>query len=123
MRLIDTRTPELRSFNDIETTEYAILSHTWGSDEITYQELVWINRAKTLSTSFNDVESSMGSFSSQDEQSTLMLAAIEMMLRGNSSSSMRSIAEDDLMRRDGYNKLTRASEQALSLGFTYICMA
>jgi hypothetical protein len=119
MRLIDTRTVELRWFNDNDLPEYAILSHTWGPDEITYQDLVWINRAKALSAS-TDLSSSSASFSSQDEQSTLMLAAIETMIRGNSGSAVGSVAEEDLMRRSGYRKIINAAEQARGQGYKYI---
>ncbi|KAI1420036.1 HET-domain-containing protein [Xylaria sp. FL1777] len=37
MRLIDTKTLELKEFHH-EIPPYAILSHTWGSEEVTFQE-------------------------------------------------------------------------------------
>ncbi|KAL8830158.1 MAG: hypothetical protein Q9170_005863 [Blastenia crenularia] len=37
MRLIDTSTLTLRNFYDAQTPPYAILSHTWGSEEVTFQ--------------------------------------------------------------------------------------
>ncbi|KAF1849443.1 HET-domain-containing protein [Cucurbitaria berberidis CBS 394.84] len=121
MRLIDTRTSELRWFNDNDIPKYAILSHTWGSDEVTYQELVWINRAKALSgSSMDQPSSSAASFTSEDDQATIMLAAIEMMIRGNSGTSLGSITEQDLMKRAGYSKLKHAAEQARSQGYNYI---
>jgi hypothetical protein len=40
MRLINTKTLELREFvSDEELPRYAILSHTWGDEEVTFQEL------------------------------------------------------------------------------------
>ncbi|KAJ4376214.1 hypothetical protein N0V83_001496 [Neocucurbitaria cava] len=121
MRLIDARTIELIWFNDNDVPKYAILSHTWGSDEITYQELVWINRAKALSdSSMSQVSSSTTSFGSQDEHATFMLAAMEMMIRGNSGTTMGGITEEDLMSRKGYSKIIRAAEQARGLGCDYI---
>ena len=41
MWLIDTTTIELKNFRDSERPEYAILSHTWGSDEdeVTFREM------------------------------------------------------------------------------------
>lgn len=40
MRLIDTTTIEVQDFiNDNEIPPYAILSHTWGNDEVTLQAL------------------------------------------------------------------------------------
>ncbi|KAH9866151.1 hypothetical protein J1614_008715 [Plenodomus biglobosus] len=121
MRLIDTRTLELQWFNDDATPEYAILSHTWGTDEVSYQELVWINRARALATGTQDsLASSTSSFNSQDGQTALMFAAIEMMIRGNSTSTLGSSAEDDLMHRAGYSKIVHAAREARSLGFRYI---
>lgn len=120
MRLIDTRTLELKWFNDSDNPKYAILSHTWGPNEVTYQELVWINRAKALTASVDSLASSAASINSQDEQSTLMLAAIEMMVRGNSGSNVGGITEEDLLNRDGYNKIHQAAEQARILGYKYI---
>lgn len=39
MRLLNTSTLELRNFYNDEIPLYAILSHTWGEDEITFQDL------------------------------------------------------------------------------------
>ncbi|KAF2206441.1 hypothetical protein CERZMDRAFT_115729 [Cercospora zeae-maydis SCOH1-5] len=38
MRLIDVETRELKFFVTCQEVEYAILSHTWGQEELTYQE-------------------------------------------------------------------------------------
>ncbi|KAH7386038.1 heterokaryon incompatibility protein-domain-containing protein [Pyrenochaeta sp. MPI-SDFR-AT-0127] len=120
MRLIDTKTIGLKWFNDNEVPKYAILSHTWGQDEVTHQELVWINRAKALSTQSDHSTSPAASFTSQGEQSTLMLAAMEIMIRGNSGVSLGSLTEEDLMNRHGYSKIVQAAQQAKDLGCDYI---
>lgn len=41
MRLVDTTTLRLASKNDIDLPPYAILSHTWGTDddEVSFEEL------------------------------------------------------------------------------------
>jgi hypothetical protein len=39
MRLINTQTYELEFFFDRDVPEYAILSHTWGPDEVSYAEI------------------------------------------------------------------------------------
>ncbi|KAL6711447.1 hypothetical protein ACN47E_004381 [Coniothyrium glycines] len=119
MRLIDTSTIELRWFNDNEIPIYAIMSHTWGPDEITFQDLVWINRAKAL-TLRSDQSFSSVSFNSENEQSALMLAAFETMIRGNMQSPVGSVAEEDLMQRSGYSKIIHAAEQARNQGYKYI---
>jgi hypothetical protein len=38
MRLINTKTGALEDFLGEDIPEYAILSHTWGESEVTYQE-------------------------------------------------------------------------------------
>jgi Heterokaryon incompatibility protein (HET) len=43
MRLINTSTFQLSEFYDSEIPKYAILSHTWGNEEVSYQE--WCTRA------------------------------------------------------------------------------
>jgi len=43
MRLLNARTLQLEEFNDEKTRPpYGILSHTWGADEITLQDLLWL---------------------------------------------------------------------------------
>lgn len=44
MRLIDTDTLELHDFSFSTLPEYAILSHTWGDDEVTFQDMVLPSR-------------------------------------------------------------------------------
>ena len=39
MRLINTETLELHEVLSIKTTPYAILSHRWDDDEVTFQDL------------------------------------------------------------------------------------
>ncbi|KAL3263010.1 hypothetical protein ABHI18_002219 [Aspergillus niger] len=39
MRLINAKTYQLEEYLDSEIPEYAILSHTWGKDEISFQDL------------------------------------------------------------------------------------
>ena len=116
MRLIDTRTLELRWFNDNEIPVYAILSHTWGPDEVSHQEFVWINRARALSASPIPASTSP---SGQDAQTALMLA-LEMMIRGNSGVPSRSLSESHLMKRVGYSKIINAAEQARGQGCNYL---
>jgi len=38
MRLINVETLEMKEFFDVSIPPYAILSHTWGSDEVSYQD-------------------------------------------------------------------------------------
>jgi hypothetical protein len=124
MRLIDVNTLELRSFSDNDIPDYAILSHTWGPDEVSYQELVWINRIKALSSSFNEpsLSSSTASLSSQDEQSSLVLAGMEMLLRANWSPDTTSgaMTEENFLERPGYSKIVKAAKEAQDLKLNWI---
>ena len=43
MRLLDTTTFELHEFFDRKIPPYAILSHTWGEDELFFQEMQSVN--------------------------------------------------------------------------------
>ncbi|KIN02755.1 hypothetical protein OIDMADRAFT_90142, partial [Oidiodendron maius Zn] len=45
MRLINTSTIELRDFSLSAIPPYAILSHTWGDDEVIFQDLCAITSA------------------------------------------------------------------------------
>ncbi|CAN9222487.1 unnamed protein product [Alternaria alternata] len=110
MRLINVRTLELQWFNDDAIPKYAILSHTWGSDEVNYQEFVWISKARAISASPNLA-------STQDAHNTLMLA-LELMIRG--SSGPGGLSEEDLLKRVGYSKILNAAEQAQGLGCNYL---
>ncbi|KAJ5765855.1 hypothetical protein N7520_005414 [Penicillium odoratum] len=42
MRLIRSATIRLEEFMDHEIPKYAILSHTWGADEVTFQDMKWL---------------------------------------------------------------------------------
>ncbi len=122
MRLIDTRTIELTWFRDNEIPKYAILSHVWGPDEVSYQEFIWLSRAKSLSASqtHDAMSSSQTSLFSQNEESNLILAAIEVMVRGTSGRPLGSLTESDMMARRGYSKIFHAAEQARDLGCGYL---
>lgn len=46
MRLIDTWTFALEEFDEDAIPEYAILSHTWGDDEVSYAEMKHLESAR-----------------------------------------------------------------------------
>jgi Heterokaryon incompatibility protein (HET) len=43
MRLLHTQTLELGEFLENATPDYAILSHTWEQEEVTYQDMQGLN--------------------------------------------------------------------------------
>ncbi|KAF2028798.1 hypothetical protein EK21DRAFT_101546 [Setomelanomma holmii] len=94
MRLINVTTLQIETFTDNDIPPYAILSHTWGSDEISYEELVWINRIK-------------GFHESLDQKSP-------------TSSPSSGLTEQDFLQREGYAKIVNAARQAQALTVQWI---
>jgi hypothetical protein len=47
MWLIDTESLKLEFVDNPEDREYAILSHTWGSGEVSFQEMANLDLART----------------------------------------------------------------------------
>ena len=39
MRLLNSSTLEITEFSDTDVRDYAILSHTWGKDEVTFEDI------------------------------------------------------------------------------------
>lgn len=48
MRLLNSISLDFRAFNDEQLPPYAILSHTWGNEEISYQEQRLVQRLAAL---------------------------------------------------------------------------
>ncbi|KAI4591750.1 hypothetical protein KJ359_012615 [Pestalotiopsis sp. 9143b] len=56
MWLINTETLELESIVDHETVQYAILSHTWGDDEVLFSEFHDLQKARLKKNGFGKIE-------------------------------------------------------------------
>ncbi|KAH7146502.1 heterokaryon incompatibility protein-domain-containing protein, partial [Dactylonectria macrodidyma] len=56
MRLINARTLKLEVFNDPVPTPYAILSHTWDGDEVSFEDMKDLNTARKKTASFSKIE-------------------------------------------------------------------
>ena len=39
MRLLNSSSLKIREFSDTDVDDYAILSHTWGNDEVTFEDI------------------------------------------------------------------------------------
>ncbi|KAK1453902.1 HET domain-containing protein [Colletotrichum melonis] len=61
MRLINVNTLQLEEFFDDEIPLYTILSHTWGKDEVTFQDLCWLHEYEKNIEAFASVEALMAS--------------------------------------------------------------
>jgi hypothetical protein len=56
MRLLNSTTLEFKVFNDEELPPYAILSHTWGQEEISYQDQKYLQKYLALSDNLRENE-------------------------------------------------------------------
>src|SRR6201992_3721901 len=56
MRLLNVITLELEEFARVSRPKYAILSHTWGTDEVSYQEMKHDRSASEKKAGFAKIE-------------------------------------------------------------------
>jgi hypothetical protein len=54
MRLLHATTLEFEVFHDNQTPQYLILSHTWGNEEVTYQDMRFLQQCHALPYSLNN---------------------------------------------------------------------
>ncbi|KAF1962252.1 hypothetical protein CC80DRAFT_542570 [Byssothecium circinans] len=124
MRLIDVDNLEIITFHEHEVPEYAILSHTWGPDECSYHEMCMIARMRSMSDAFNSSQqaSSPNSNGYLSGNATVMLAAVEMLVRGNWSfgAGLPDFSEEALMKREGYAKIVNSAKLTKELGYQWI---
>ncbi|PVI01593.1 HET-domain-containing protein, partial [Periconia macrospinosa] len=64
MRLLASDTLEFATFSDENLPEYLILSHTWGDEEVSYQDMQYLQKLKKLPDSLQqdtaDIENKSG---------------------------------------------------------------
>ncbi|CAI0644286.1 unnamed protein product [Colletotrichum noveboracense] len=60
MRVIDTETLKLVEFHDLPPDPYVTLSHTWGEDEVTFQEMTALSNEETSLRNRSTIESKHG---------------------------------------------------------------
>ncbi|KAF6836345.1 HET domain-containing protein [Colletotrichum musicola] len=56
MRLVNVNTLKLEEFFNANIPRYAILSHTWGKDEVTFQDLDWLKDYEKNQTTYASLE-------------------------------------------------------------------
>lgn len=122
MRLLDVDTLEIKTFSENNLPEYAILSHTWGPDEVTYQELSLILRLRSMSDICDSQATETAGTGNDNSSTAVLLAAMEMLVRGNWAygSSLPDISEETLMKRYGYAKIVNSAKEAKKLGYQWI---
>ncbi|KAF2009888.1 HET-domain-containing protein [Aaosphaeria arxii CBS 175.79] len=102
MRLLNVDTLEFEFFTDIRRIpDYVILSHTWGSEEVSYQEMCWLQRLRILSP---DVKAN----------------PLFSTLLSISAGPQMPVAEEDIKRRKGYIKIVDTATLARSMGVQHI---
>ncbi|KAM6509682.1 hypothetical protein FALCPG4_017329 [Fusarium falciforme] len=55
MRLINTKTLRLEGFNEVNRPPYAILSHTWGGQEVTFQDMQDVSDQHLLKAGYQKI--------------------------------------------------------------------
>ncbi|KAF4841318.1 Vegetative incompatibility protein HET-E-1 [Colletotrichum siamense] len=93
MRLLDTKSLRVIEFNSDEVPSYAILSHTWGDEEVTYQDL-----------------------NPQQDQIYTQLKSFKDSLLTKSGYRFSS----QVTTKQGFRKLQQSAKQALSDGHTFM---
>jgi hypothetical protein len=56
MRLLNTTSLEFEVFSDDHLPPYAILSHTWGDEEVSYQDMRFLHKRLALPDHLRDNE-------------------------------------------------------------------
>lgn len=124
MRLIDVDTLEIKAFSEQDVPDYAILSHTWGPDEVTFQEMSLITRMSSVSQAFSSQRSDGSSDGdvSRVYDSGAIMVAMEMLVHGGWGAGMNvpNTSEEALMRREGYRKIIQSAREAKNLGYQWV---
>lgn len=85
MRLLTSDTLEFETFNDENLPEYLIFSHTWDDEEVSYQDMRYLQKLKTLPDSL--------------QQDTTVLFSLGLFT-GTSHNS-----REDIENKFGYRKV------------------
>lgn len=94
MWLIKTSTIQLHYFNDNATPPYAILSHTWGDAEVSFQELKQV--------------------SERQEKKTVIDRVKHKVAVQRSSQVDITNTDEEVLTRSGYKKIVRTCQEARS---------
>lgn len=94
MRLLNSATLEFEVFYGDDIPPYLILSHTWGHEEVTYQEMRFLQRLKTLPDHL--------------KQTPGFIAALEVAADLNITDG----ASLSISKRAGYKKILKTAELA-----------
>ncbi|KAF2476618.1 uncharacterized protein BDR25DRAFT_375618 [Lindgomyces ingoldianus] len=100
MRLVDVHTFEFKWFSESELPKYVILSYRWGDEEVSYQDMCWLQKMKSIPDNVKN-----------DPVLSLLLSPITV--------GSRSVTEREIMERPGYAKIVGTARFAKALGCRY----
>lgn len=124
MRLINVDTLHIHTFTEQDTPPYAILSHTWGHDELTFQEMCLIVRMRSLARPISSqvTDHAQNGDTDGSAHSPAVFATMEALIRSNWGTTMDfpSVDEDVLNLRGGYRKVTCSARETKQLGFQWL---
>ncbi|KAF2705055.1 HET-domain-containing protein [Pleomassaria siparia CBS 279.74] len=100
MRLLHAETLEFRWFDEKELPKYIILSHTWGNDEVSYQDMCWLQKLQNM----------------PQELKANPLYALFLSAGGG---TMLPSSKNAITERAGYAKIAQTARIALGLGYQY----
>lgn len=101
MRLLHSTTLEFNVFHDDQIPPYLILSHTWSEEEVSYQEMRFLQRLTTLPDDL--------------KYSQAFVATLEAAT-GLDSSTIRTKSIKD---RAGYKKIEKTAQLSKQIGLDY----
>jgi hypothetical protein len=101
MRLLHAKTLEFKVFHDNHTPQYLILSHTWGNEEVTYQEMRFLQQQHALPDSL--------------KSNSLLMAALE------AAAGLKISAADSkpIHAHSGYLKIQMTAKLARKMRLEY----
>lgn len=101
MRLLHSTTFEFKVFNDEELPPYAILSHTWGDEEVSYQDQRFLQRLVALPDNLRKNEA--------------YIAALEAA----AGLDFTMMGRGDIGDRAGYRKLEKTAKIAKEMNLDW----
>lgn len=137
MRLLNVDTLKLESYHHAETTPpYAILSHVWEEEEVTFQDIdepflgkefrELQSRFDELENKFNDIRQLVAdstihvSSSVSDQSSTSPVESVSHESHKSSNNPTRASTLDRAKRLKGWSKLKGCCQEAARFGLHYV---
>jgi hypothetical protein len=101
MRLLRAETLEFEVFHDDETPDYLILSHTWGNEEVTYQEMRFLQQHHALPDSL--------------KSNSMFIATLEAA----TGLKISTVDSKPIHARAGYKKIQESAKVAGQKGLEF----